>query len=223
MTMNNNANADDITLDLPIAVATLVPPPPSIYGEVILDDDDDPLLPHTTSTTIDRITNANDGSLSITVKVTTHYSHGYRTLKIEHYHIPSDMARVVSESLDYGQMPSSSYLTMEGQHTLPPPGSMPETTITTTSGNNNGAVAVTTTESPSQAMTMEMTNTPSSRGRRRRVQQDSKSCNNTKHDSVGMFRMCGGLCWCSACTMCLGMTVGIVIVIVTICMLRPWE
>ena len=130
----NNGDDDNDNLDLPTAVATLVPPPPNIYGEV-LDD-----LPHTTTTIVDRLTNAHDGTLSITVKNTTFYHNGYRAFKIDHYQIPSNMAREVSESLDNGQMPSSSYMTMMGQHTLPP--GMPEVLVRSDasppSGNDNG-------------------------------------------------------------------------------------
>jgi hypothetical protein len=208
---NNNTN-------LPIVVATLLPPPPNIYQELSG-------LPHTTTTTIDRLPHAHDGSLSFTVKETTHYPNGYRQLKIEHYFIPSDRTRSVSEALDNGCMPSSAYLTMMGEHTTLPP-DMPQIVLRSDlptsdidDANNVRATAATTTPTTitTTSTTTELTNPSGST-----AVEATTTKSQRKRGGRGMFQVCG-ICWCSACTLCLGITVMIVIGIVTVVIIRPWE
>ena len=61
-----------------------------------------------------------DGSLSVKITTTTIQPNGFRDVRIESFHIPTDMASAVGMSLDHGDPPSQLYLTKFEQQTLPP-------------------------------------------------------------------------------------------------------
>ncbi len=100
--------------DLPIAIVAVATPVPtsSVMDLEAAGEGGAPQkqTTNTTTTTTDRMTNPTDGSLSITINSTTHYPNGQRKVEIEYYHVPPDMTREVSDSLESGQMPSSTYM-----------------------------------------------------------------------------------------------------------------
>jgi hypothetical protein len=104
---------------IPIVSATAVPTEPSNTG-----NQSSSLLPN--GSNIERITNS-DGSLSVKVTKTSTQSDGYRSVRIEHYLIPTNMASTVIQSMDLtGEAPSSLYLIKIEDHRLPPERSVEE-------------------------------------------------------------------------------------------------
>ena len=111
--------------DLPIAIVAVATPVPTssvmdLEAAASPSSSGEGGAPQKQTTTIDRMTNPTDGALSITISSTTHYPDGQRKVEIEYYHIPPDMTREVSDSLERGQMPSSTYMVRMEQQTLPP-------------------------------------------------------------------------------------------------------
>lgn len=105
----------DATDDVPIANATAIP----IVSATAV-----PVEPNqasiTDGTAIERTTNA-DGSLTVKVTKTITQSDGFRSIRIEEYQVPSNMAQTVIQSMDMtGEAPGSLYLTKIEDHRLPP-------------------------------------------------------------------------------------------------------
>ena len=148
----------------------------------------------THTTTIDRIPNPTDGSLSITINSTTHYPNGYREVKIEYYHIPPNMAREVSNSLENGHMPSSSYMIRMEQQTLPP-----GTEDLTTHPPPLNTALVASSGSTILQPVVRSGNVYYRRGR--------TSCS---------------IRWCITCTLLCGLLFAVIIVLVGVFVIQPW-
>jgi len=102
--------------NLPIASATAIP----IVSATAVPEETPSLL-SSDGSNIERITHA-DGSLTVKVTNTTSNSDGSRTVRVEEYEVPANMANSVIQSMDMtGDAPSSLYLTKIEDHRLPPP------------------------------------------------------------------------------------------------------
>lgn len=104
--------------DLPAASATAIPVVSATAVPDSTSGTQSSLLPD--GSNIERTANA-DGSLSVKVTKTTTQSDGSRSIRIEEYEIPANMARTVVQSMDMtGEAPTSLYLTRIEDHRLPP-------------------------------------------------------------------------------------------------------
>ncbi|KAL3798730.1 hypothetical protein ACHAWO_012089 [Cyclotella atomus] len=102
--------------DVPIANATAIPIVSATA--VPVEPNQSSLLPD--GSNIERTTNA-DGSLKVKFIKTTTQSDGFRSVRIEEYEVPANMAQTVIQSMDMtGEAPSSLYLTKIEDHRLPP-------------------------------------------------------------------------------------------------------
>lgn len=188
--------------DLPIAVAVAIPPPSTPTATR------DEAIPPTSAAapnviiTIDRSSNVlRDGSLSLTINTTTHYPNGHRERKIEYYRIPRNMVRKVSAALDNGNnMPNTSYLVRMEQQSLPPgttdlPMHPPPPTTTTTAGTILQQHGYTGVVGMQQH----------------------------HHHHLGSNGRKCGICWCTTCTLCIGTTLVIGIILVALFVVKPWS